>query len=94
MALLQLMRGMGSEYVPHGFRSTFRTWAAETTNYPHDVAEAALAHTIPEAVVRAYKRTDLFQKRVRLMRDWAAYFTRPAPASDVASLDEARRARL
>ena len=57
----------------HGFRSSFRTWASECTAYPHDVCEAALAHTIPEAVVRAYKRTDFFDKRRRLMADWAKY---------------------
>ena len=59
----------------HGFRSTFRTWASERTNYPHEVCEAALAHIIPDAVVRAYKRTDLFDKRRELMATWSNYCT-------------------
>jgi integrase len=92
MALLQLMRGMGSEYVPHGFRSSFKDWASETTNFPNIVSEAALAHTIPDKVEAAYRRGDLFGKRTRLMRDWGAYCTSPAPAGEVLSL-AARRAR-
>jgi len=61
----------------HGFRSTFRTWASESTSYPHEVCEAALAHVIPDAVVRAYQRTDLFDKRRKLMTDWARYTIGP-----------------
>ena len=68
MALLELMRGMRPSFVPHGFRSTFRTWCAERTSYPHHVCEAALAHTIADAVERAYQRGDLFDKRAALMR--------------------------
>lgn len=58
---------------PHGFRSTFRDWAAETTHYPHAVAEMALAHTIKNAAEAAYRRGDLFQKRRALMDDWAVF---------------------
>jgi integrase len=57
----------------HGFRSTFRDWAAETTHYPNHVVEMALAHAIPSAVEKSYRRGDLFEKRARLMADWAAY---------------------
>jgi integrase len=57
----------------HGFRSTFRDWAAETTGYPNHVVEMALAHAIPNAVEAAYRRGDLFEKRRELMVAWAAY---------------------
>jgi integrase len=57
----------------HGFRSTFRDWAAETTGYPNHVLEMALAHAIPNGVEAAYRRGDLFEKRRRLMTDWASY---------------------
>ena len=62
----------------HGFRSTFRDWAAEATAYPNHVVEQALAHTIGNAVEAAYRRGDLFAKRVALMDDWANYLERPA----------------
>lgn len=57
----------------HGFRSTFRMWAAETTNYPREVAEHALAHQLPDAVERAYQRGSQFAKRTKLMTEWAVY---------------------
>ena len=59
--------------VPHGFRSSFRDWAAEETNHPREVIEAALAHVVQNRVEAAYRRTDLFERRRRLMADWAAY---------------------
>ena len=61
----------------HGFRSTFRDWAAESTNFPREVAEQALAHALSDAVEAAYRRGDLMEKRQRLMADWATYCTRP-----------------
>lgn len=74
MAMLALLRRMGrSDLTAHGFRSTFRDWAAERTNYPGEVAEMALAHTIESKVEAAYRRGDLFDKRVGLMRDWAQF---------------------
>ncbi|MDR5885012.1 tyrosine-type recombinase/integrase [Vreelandella janggokensis] len=80
MALLQFMRGMGygpsgekGNYVPHGFRSSFRDWTGEVTSYPRDVAEMALAHTIENKVEAAYRRGDLFEKRRAMMQDWADY---------------------
>jgi integrase len=57
----------------HGFRSTFKDWASESTAYPDDVSEMALAHAVKNKVVAAYKRGDLFEKRRRLMSDWASY---------------------
>ena len=63
----------------HGFRITFRDWAAEATGYPNHVVEQALAHTIGNAVEAAYRRGDLFEKRVALMKDWAAYLMQRAP---------------
>lgn len=69
----------------HGFRSTFRDWCAESTNYPADVAEMALAHTLRDKTEAAYRRGDLFEKRARLMADWARYCSKPAePAAVVA----------
>ena len=59
--------------VPHGFRSSFRDWAAEKTDHPREVVEAALAHVVSNKVEAAYRRTDLFDRRRRLMDDWAAY---------------------
>lgn len=63
----------GDGVTVHGFRSTFRMWAAETTNYPREVAEHALAHQLPDAVERAYQRGSQFTKRAALMADWAAF---------------------
>lgn len=73
MTLTAVMRRMGVEAVPHGFRSTFRDWAAERTAYPRDAAEMALAHTIGDKVEAAYRRGDLFDKRRRMMDDWATF---------------------
>lgn len=71
MAFLQLMKRMDESAVPHGFRSTFRDWASETTSFPHDVCEMALAHTIKNKAEAAYRRGDLFEKRRLLMQAWA-----------------------
>ena len=72
--------------VPHGFRSTFRDWASERTNYPRDVAEMALAHAIGDRVEAAYRRGYLFEKRRRLMADWATFCGRPQPKGGVVSI--------
>jgi integrase len=64
---------MGVSAVPHGFRSTFRDWAAECTNYPNEMAEMALAHTVSDKVEAAYRRGDLFLKRVKMMEDWSKF---------------------
>jgi integrase len=71
MALTALMRRMKAAAVPHGFRSTFRDWCAECTDFPREVAEMALAHAIGDKVEAAYRRGDLFDKRRKLMEMWA-----------------------
>jgi integrase len=63
----------------HGFRSTFRMWAADTTNYPREVAEHALSHQLPDAVERAYQRGSQFAKRTALMTEWAVYCSKVPP---------------
>jgi integrase len=74
MAFLQTLKRMKRpDLTTHGFRSTFRDWAAERTAYPHEVAEMALAHTVGNKVEAAYRRGDMFEKRQRIMEDWAAY---------------------
>ena len=82
MAMLMVLRRMKrGDLTAHGFRSTFRDWAAEQTNYPREVAEAALAHTNGNKVEAAYFRSDLFDKRSRLMNEWAKYCTSPVTKS-------------
>src|SRR5262249_60868338 len=71
MSMLQLLRGMRLDITTHGFRSSFRDWAAERTNYPNEVCEQALAHTVSNAVEKAYRRGDRFEKRRKLMDAWA-----------------------
>ena len=74
MAMLTLLRRMKrADVTAHGFRSTFRDWAAETTGYPAEVVEMALAHVVGDKTEAAYRRGDLFEKRRRLMDDWAAH---------------------
>jgi integrase len=78
MAMPDVLQQMKqSDVTVHGFRSTFRDWAAESTAYPNHVVEQALAHTISNAVEAAYRRGDLFEKRRHLMNDWAAFCERP-----------------
>jgi integrase len=74
MTLTAVLRRMGrKEITVHGFRSTFRDWAAEATNYPSDMAEMALAHAIGDKVEAAYRRGDMLLKRFRMMNEWATY---------------------
>ena len=73
MAMDMMLRRMGVEATVHGFRSTFRDWAADETDHPREVAEAALAHRVGDATERAYRRGDALEKRRALMADWAAY---------------------
>ena len=77
MALLMTLRRMGrADLTAHGFRSTFRDWVSESTTYPSEVAEMALAHTPANKVEAAYRRGDLFEKRRRLMVEWAQFCDR------------------
>ena len=73
MTLSKLIKELGIDAVPHGFRSSFRQWAAERTNIPREVAEFALAHVVGDAAERAYQRSDLFDRRRDLMDAWARY---------------------
>ena len=73
VTLPRLTKELGIAAVPHGFRSSFRDWAAERTNTPREVVEAALAHTVQNPTEAAYARSDLFERRRRLMDEWAAY---------------------
>jgi len=80
MAMLLVLRDMGyvkggkfEAYVPHGFRSTFRDWAEEQTNFPRAIAEKALGHSLSSKVERAYQRGDLFEKRRKLMNAWSLF---------------------
>ncbi len=75
--LSKLLREIGIGAVPHGFRSSFRDWAAERTDVPREVCELALAHVNSDRVEAAYRRSDLFEKRRELMEDWAAYLATP-----------------
>ena len=82
MALSGLLRALEVPAVPHGFRSTFRDWAAEETNHPREVVEAALAHVVQNKVEAAYARSDLFERRRQLMDDWSAYVAGSAGNAD------------
>jgi integrase len=78
MAFLMLLRRMGrNDLTAHGFRSTFRDWCAERTNLPSEVAEMALAHTVGDKVEAAYRRGDMFERRRRLMQQWATFCMTP-----------------
>ena len=83
MAFLMLLRRLErKDITAHGFRSTFHDWAAERTDFPSEVVEMALAHTISNKVEAAYRRGDLFEKRRRSMAEWARFCAAPQPASN------------
>lgn len=77
MTLTAVLRRLKIDATAHGFRSTFRDWAAECTHYPSEVAEMALAHAVADKVEAAYRRGDLFQKRRAMMDDWAGFLAKP-----------------
>ena len=79
---MMTLRCMKKDITPHGFRSSFRDWAAERTSFPREVCEAALAHRLKDKMEAAYHRTDLFEKRRSLMATWAA-FAKAMPAKVV-----------
>jgi integrase len=104
MALTQVIRRMNGEShpaiwrddkgypcVPHGFRSTFRDWAAERTNFPNEVVEMAIAHAVGDKVEAAYRRGDLFEKRRRLMNAWEKFVT-TAPKAGTGTIIEKQEA--
>ena len=78
--MMMVLRRMGrGDVTTHGFRSSFKDWAAERTNYPNIVSEMALAHAIGDKVEAAYRRGDLFNKRRKLMEVWASFCAKPQP---------------
>jgi integrase len=79
MTLTAVLRRMQVDVVPHGFRSTFRDWCSERTNYPHEVAEMALAHAVGNKTEEAYRRGDLFDKRRKLMAEWGKFCAKVEP---------------
>jgi len=85
MVFLMLLRRMKrDDLTAHGFRATFKTWASERTSFQNEIVEAALAHVIGGKVEQAYRRGDMFEKRRRLMQQWATFCT-TAPAQGMAS---------
>lgn len=90
MTLSAVLRRMEVPAVPHGFRSTFRDWAAELTTYPREVPEMALAHAIGDKVEAAYRRGDLFEKRRAMMADWAEFLAKPAVPAQVVPMKRKR----
>jgi integrase len=89
MAMLNLLDRIQVAFTVHGFRSSFRDWAAERTAFPHEVCEMALAHTIPNAAEAAYRRGDLFEKRAKLMAAWADFLSASPQSSEVIQLRNA-----
>jgi integrase len=91
MVFLMLLRRMGrGDLTGHGFRSTFRDWAAERSSFPAEVAEMALAHTVADRVEAAYRRGDLFQKRRQLAEAWARFCASPATGGTVTAINGKR----
>jgi integrase len=86
MTLTAVLRRLNIPAVAHGFRSTFRDWAAEHSNYPRESAEMALAHTIGDKVEAAYRRGDLFDKRRQMMNEWSQFLERPSGKSEVIAM--------
>lgn len=94
VVMLALLRRMDRRDITvHGFRSSFRDWAAEQTNFPREVAEAALAHAIQSRVEAAYRRSDLFEKRRLLMDKWARYCDQPQAEVKILELSPVKKAR-
>ena len=89
-AMLKTIRGLGFDTVPHGFRSSFRDWAAECTNTRHAVMEAALAHTVRNKTEASYFRTDLFERRRTLMDQWSEFLSRVSVAQIVQKVQHQR----
>lgn len=90
-AAMQLLKEMQPGITAHGFRSTFRDWAAETTSHPREVIEAAMAHRLKDAAEAAYQRGDLLRRRARLMDDWGRHCAKPA-TGNVTPIKRSKRA--
>ena len=88
LAIAKLVRDFAIGAVPHGFRSSFRDWAAECTDAPREVCELALAHVNTNSIEAAYRRTDLFERRRELMERWAAFLAGTAVLSPLVELPD------
>jgi len=86
MAMTKVLRRMNVSVTAHGFRSTFRDWVSERTSYPGDMAEMALAHAIGSKVEAAYRRGDMFERRRKMMDDWARFLARSPQSGSVVPL--------
>jgi integrase len=91
-ACLKLVRDLGYKVTVHGFRSSFRDWAAEQTNFPRELQEAALSHVVGDQTERAYARGDLLTKRALMMEDWAKYCRSQKPTAKVTPIGRKRKA--
>jgi integrase len=85
-SMLRVLRAMGRDAVVHGFRSSFRDWCGDQTNFPREIAEAALAHTVGSKVEAAYRRGSALEKRRQLMAAWARYCAAPAIGGEIVRL--------
>lgn len=90
MTLSKLVKELGFDADVHGFRTSFRTWAQEQTNFPREVAEAALAHVIKDKSEAAYARSDVFEKRRKMMESWAGYLALPKRTGNVLEIAVAK----
>ena len=88
-SLLKLVKQSHPTLTVHGFRSSFRDWCAEQTNYPREVAEEALAHSLKDKTEAAYQRCDMFEKRRKLMDSWADYCLNGNSVADVVPINKA-----
>ncbi len=90
MAMAEFLKAISPNVTVHGFRSSLRDWLAEQTSFSHDLCEMALAHAVKDGTVKAYKRSDLLEKRRALMGAWDQYCGTPRPACDVVPLRKAK----
>jgi integrase len=90
MSISAVVRRMGVDAVPHGFRSSFKDWARSSTSYPDELSELSLSHVGSDATRAAYARDELLPKRARLMRDWAKFCTSTPATGDVIPMMRAR----
>ena len=86
IAMLDTLKALRPSVTVHGFRSSFRDWAGDRSNFPRDVIEAALAHTIESKVEAAYRRSDALEKRRQLMDAWSRYLAQPPIVENVVPL--------
>ncbi len=85
----RMLKALRPDMTVHGFRSSFRPWAAEQTNYPREVAETSLAHVIASSTEQAYQRSDLLDKRRPLMQAWADHCDRVQASAEVVGIRSA-----